>query len=180
MRERDKVVKRMRSNHSWQRPKLKIPRTTSEWVFDIIGYTAFIGSIIFLIVIWSSLPEQVPGHFNAAGEADRWGSKWELVILPFVSLFSLILLQAFELFPEMHNYPKRLNDSNAPQFYLVSRQLLNQVKNITLLMFAVLQIQSISIALEWGESLGKWFLPVVIISVFVPIIICMIRFRKIK
>ena len=35
---------------------------------------------------WSDLPEQVPMHFNLAGEANRWGSKGELFILPAISL----------------------------------------------------------------------------------------------
>lgn len=35
---------------------------------------------------WSNLPEQVPMHFNLAGEANRWGSKSELFILPAMSL----------------------------------------------------------------------------------------------
>lgn len=48
----------------WERPKLKIPKTKGgEWVWDIIGYLFYLDSIIFLLFVWSSLPEQVPGHF---------------------------------------------------------------------------------------------------------------------
>ena len=32
-------------------------------------------------------PEQIGGHWNAAGELDRLGSKWELVIWPLMVLF---------------------------------------------------------------------------------------------
>jgi len=32
-------------------------------------------------------PERVPAHWNLAGEVDRWGSKYELLILPVVQLF---------------------------------------------------------------------------------------------
>jgi len=31
-------------------------------------------------------PERVPAHWNAAGEVDRWGSKFEILILPLVQL----------------------------------------------------------------------------------------------
>ncbi len=31
-------------------------------------------------------PERVPAHWNAAGEVDRWGSKFEILILPAVQL----------------------------------------------------------------------------------------------
>ena len=35
-----------------------------------------LGTAVFLAVYWRSIPEEVPMHFNAAGEIDRWGSKW--------------------------------------------------------------------------------------------------------
>ncbi|AZV40910.1 hypothetical protein BAOM_0199 [Peribacillus asahii] len=34
-----------------------------------------------------TLPEEVLAHYNALGEVDRWGSKWELLILPGVGAF---------------------------------------------------------------------------------------------
>ena len=33
------------------------------------------------------LPDEVPVHFNLNNQVDRWGSKYELLILPFVILF---------------------------------------------------------------------------------------------
>ncbi len=108
--------------NSWGRPKIKIQRTTSEWIGDTIGYSFFLGSIIFLIIIWGRLPEEVPGHYNATGVVNRWGTKWELLILPGIGAFTLLLMQTLEKFPEVHNYPQRLNESNAKQFYLNSRK----------------------------------------------------------
>ncbi len=48
-----------------------------------------------LTLIWLQfLPDQVPLHYNFAGEIDRWGSKWEYLLLPgiahlFAACFSL-------------------------------------------------------------------------------------------
>ncbi len=34
-------------------------------------------------LVWLQfLPDRVPLHYNFAGEIDRWGSKWELLLLP--------------------------------------------------------------------------------------------------
>lgn len=166
--------------NSWGREKIEIPKTKGEWIWDIIGYMFFIGSIILLVFVWSSLPEQVPGHYNAAGEVDRWGSKIELFILPGVGLFTAILMQIFERFPEMHNYPARLNESNTEQFYLHSRKLLNRLKNICLILFSLILYESISIAMEWGNGFGKWFLPLALVGTFLPIVHGLIQQRKIK
>ncbi|MFZ7946986.1 MULTISPECIES: DUF1648 domain-containing protein [Bacillaceae] len=162
------------------RPKLKIPKSKSEWIWDFIGYLCFLGSIIVLLFVWKTLPEEVPGHYNAAGEVDRWGSKWELLILLFVGLFIAILMAVLEKFPEVHNYPKRFNESNAEQFYLHSRRLVNQLKNICLILFSLILIESISIALGWGARFGVWFLPLTLIGTGIPIVIGMLKLKRIN
>ncbi|MFK4330614.1 putative membrane protein [Bacillus sp. RC240] len=166
--------------NSWGRPRMKIQKTKSEWIWDIIGYSFFLGSIIFLITIWGGLPEEVPGHYNAKGAVDRWGSKWELFTLPGIGIFILLLMQTLEKFPEVNNYPQRFNESNAKQFYLNSRKMINQLKNVCLVIFALIQFETISIVLGWSGGLGKLFLPIIIIGTVIPIVIGIIRKRKIK
>ncbi|ASK64090.1 hypothetical protein CFK37_18985 [Virgibacillus phasianinus] len=166
--------------NSWERPKLKVPKTKSEWILDIMGYSIYLGSIIFLTIIWGMLPEEVPGHYNALGEVDRWGSKWELLILPGVGVFILLLMQTLERFPEVHNYPERFNKSNAKQFYLNSRKLLNRLKNICLVIFALILFESVSIALGWSDGFGVLFLPIAIIVLGIPIVIVVRGNKKIK
>lgn len=162
------------------RPKLTITKTKSEWFWDIVGYSCYIGSIILLIIIWSKLPQEVPVHYNALGEVDRWGSKLELLILPIIGAFLLLMMQALEKYPEIHNYPKRLTEENAEQFYLNSRKMMNQLKNICLIVFSFITFESISIALEWGNGFGVWSLPLLIIGAGIPIVIGIVRQSKIK
>lgn len=163
-----------------KRPKLNIPKTRSEWIGDIIGYTFYLGSLIFLIYIWPELPKEVPAHYNAAGEVDRWGSKWELLILPGVGLFILVLLQLFEKFPEWHNYPKKFTESNAKAFYLTSRKLMNQLKNLSLIVFALILYNSVAIALKWNEGFNVIIFPLFVVCFLLPVILSFIRFRRIS
>jgi uncharacterized membrane protein len=164
---------------SWKRPKINIPKTTSEKIWDLIGFSFYIGSIIFLFSVWRILPDQVPGHYNGLGEVDRWGSKWELIILPVISFFLFLMMQLFEKNPEWHNYPSRFNESNAKAFYLLSRKMLNIEKNICLLVLQSIHIESIMVALGWLKGLGVWFLPLAFLFVFLPIIVQIIKQRKI-
>lgn len=147
-----------------RRPKLNIPKTKSEWIWDIIGYTFYFGSLIFLIIVWDDLPSEVPAHYNAAGEVDRLGSKWELLILSGVGLLLLLMMQLFEKFPEWHNYSRKFNETNAEIFYLASRKLINQLKNISLIVFALILYSSVSIALEWSKGFGMLIFPLLVVS----------------
>ncbi|MFC4387791.1 DUF1648 domain-containing protein [Gracilibacillus marinus] len=166
--------------NTWNKPKLKLKKTRSEWLWDIVGYSVFIGAIIFLIYHWNALPAEVPAHYNAAGEVDRWGSKFELLLLPIIGVFLTLLMQWLERVPHIHNYPERLNHENAEAFYFISKKLVNQLKNICLILFSVILIESVSIALEKGNGLGIWFLPLAIGVPLIPIIIALIKQSKIK
>ena len=39
------------------------------------------GPMIFGLIMWKKLPEQMPIHFNADGNVDSWGGRWMNVIL---------------------------------------------------------------------------------------------------
>ena len=136
------------------RPKIDIPKTKLEWFFDIVGYIALASMVVFLLVNWSSLPHEVPAHFGATGEVDRWGSKMELLIIPGIAIFLHVFMTIIERVPETHNYPARFNESNARVFYTNSRQTINYLKNLIDVMFAYTVYNSISIALGSKSTLG--------------------------
>ena len=63
----------------------------------IIGIVSL--PFIFLAYIWNSLPEEVPVHWNASGEIDRYGSKTELLLIPF--LLPLLTYLIFLVVPKI-------------------------------------------------------------------------------
>ena len=162
------------------RPILKLPKTKFEKLWDYIGCGIFMLSILYIFIMWSEIPEEVPGHFNGAGEVDRWGTKIELFILPFIGVFLWILLSLLEKAPHMHNYPARLNENNVKAFYLNSRKTLNEIKNLCLIIFAVISFQMVRIAIGEIETIGWWLLPIVLIGTAIPIIKGIVATFKIK
>lgn len=51
----------------------------------------------YLAIIWDTLPQQVPMHWNAAGQIDRYGDKAESLLIPF--LLPLLTYLIFTLSP---------------------------------------------------------------------------------
>ena len=160
--------------------KIKIPKTKAEVIFNIIGYSAYIMAILFLIFKFFQLPDEIPAHFSYSGEVTRWGSKMEIIILPLIGTFTILLTEFFERNPQFHNYPSRLTEENAEQFYLNSRKLLNQMKNIMSLMFAYLIVEIILVSEGVSEDLGALPMTIFLIALFIPIIFGLIRQSKIK
>lgn len=53
---------------------MKKSATSRAWIISLIP-------IVFLTAIWQKLPGRIPLHYNLSGEADRYGSKTELIVL---------------------------------------------------------------------------------------------------
>lgn len=165
----------------FDRPKIKIETTKSEWIWNFIGYSFFITALVFLAITWSKIPDEIPIHFNEFGFVTRVGTKGAYFMMTVIAgVFLPMLMQILERFPEMYIYPKRFNDSNAREFYLVSRKMTYQFKNIVLLIFSYHIMNNISIALDWKSNLDAFFLPISVIAISVPVIIAIVKYHKIK
>ena len=51
---------------------------------------------VVLSVMWNSIPQLIPAHWSA-DSIDRWGQKWELLILPVICLAIGLLLSFFSV-----------------------------------------------------------------------------------
>ncbi len=163
-----------------ERPKIHIEKTILEKLANIIGMASIVAMILYIAFNWSALPDDVPIHFNAAGEVDRWDSKWSMLILPIISIALYIFMEVIEKRPHTHNYPARLTEQNAAQFYKESCQTLNLTKNITTLMLAYIAVRSVLVALEKVQGLGIATIGIFLFIIGFVIIRGMIRMSKIK
>ena len=162
------------------RPKLNLPKTKTEKIADFIGNTLLVIAFAYLAVNWSSLPAEIPVHFGFNGEVDRWGSKFELLILPSIAIFLWFIMVEVEKRPHTHNYPDRLNESNVERFYVNSRKITNYTKNICNVLFTYIICRTILIALGKAETLGIIPFSLIITALIVVIIWGLIKTVKIK
>lgn len=85
-------------------------------VLEAIGLLSLVGMILYIAVNWSNIPELIPGHYNSAGEIDRWGSKSEILVPPIVGIIMYIGLSVVTLFPSIWNVPCEITDRNRVQY----------------------------------------------------------------
>lgn len=66
----------------------------------IFLYVLMILPLVITLIALPSLPEQIPAHYNIYGQVDRWGSKYESLILPAISIvigiIIILLVRHFE------------------------------------------------------------------------------------
>ena len=61
---------------------------TRRVIANILTALPFIAALVAVCFA----PDKVPMHHNIAGEVDRWGSRWELLIYPFMPLFARLVM----------------------------------------------------------------------------------------
>ena len=58
-------------------------------------------------VLFTKFPESIPMHFNAAGEVDRYGDKYEVLLLAVLPIALMCLLEVLpKIDPKKENYKK--------------------------------------------------------------------------
>ncbi|GEM_PF-1264291 len=108
-------------------------------IMEIIGVMILLAILIATAYVYPTLPDRVPTHFNALGEADRWGGKGYLWFVPAMSVFLYLLITIAGFFPKTWNYPSKIDPSKLPLAEKKVRNLLMIVKLIITAMFGYIQ-----------------------------------------
>lgn len=122
--------------------------------------------LIFMTIyaIWSffGLPETIPTHFNARGEADGFGSKATIFATPGIALFTYLIFHFVgKMSPESYNYPITITEENKTFQFTLSRIFLKVMNLWTMILMAYITWAIVHSGLG-GESvfnpLGLWIL----------------------
>ncbi len=74
--------------------------TIFHLIQEIIGVICGVASVVIAIVMTFTIKEQIPVHFDFAGNVDRYGSIGAVLIMPLILLPTiLIMVAATHLFP---------------------------------------------------------------------------------
>jgi uncharacterized membrane protein len=153
------------------RPRRALVRTTTDKASEYISAGTL--SFIWAYTLWhfSSLPDTIPIHFNAAGEPDNIGGKRTILTLPVVATVIYVGLTVLNRYPHIFNYPVRITEANALKHYTAATRLLRYLKLAIMVIVGCLVYNSIQTALGTTDGLGPWFLPVVLALTFGPLVV---------
>ena len=149
-------------------PVLDLPKTATETWLDVASWIFVTLGFVLAFGYYPDLSEQIPTHFGPSGEADKFGSKNSIFIMP---VLSLVLVSGFVFlmrFPHKFNYLSKITPENAESEYRRMRILLRTVNVLTSLLFLVITWDTIRAANGEGKRLSVWFWLVFILTVTVP------------
>ena len=145
-------------------------------LLKILSLCTVIFSFAVLLLNWSQMPAQVPMHYNAAGEIDRFGSKWELLMVPIMEIVIYLLLQLSINHPNFWNIPFEVSEEKKPQVYACMALMLEKLRLICLCWFAYMTLCSIH-----GQNISIFSLMIFFPLLILILVIDMRRaYRKAK
>ncbi len=134
----------------------------------------FIFSMIILLVPfiytgihWSEFPDSVPLHFNASGEADGFGSKGFVWLLPIVNVIIWLFMLAAYKVPQLLNMPY-YNADNVTHRKIADR-LLGWFQILISLFITILSIQTSFAAL--GNETEIAIMPIIFFLILLIVLI---------
>lgn len=154
---------------------MKIPRSKFDMVIDILCYLCLFGTAIFLLVIWHSIPQEIPGHYNAAGEIDKMSNKNTVWIVYGSAWIMYIFMRIVEHFPQIWNTGVQVTEENRERVYRVLKNLLGTIKFLCVGAFTFM-----TIPIATCREMPAWFTPVLLLAMFGSIIWHIYKLLKIK
>lgn len=99
-------------------------------------------ALFFLLVAWVvgvwiqfDNRAEVPLHFNAQGEVDRWGDASTALLLPVIALALYGLLTWLQRHPRWCNYPVEITDANRERVYRQMSRIVGRIKTLVMCLF---------------------------------------------
>ncbi len=150
------------------------PTTRYQRVAGILAPVILLGSIATILILWHTLPEQIPSHYNAAGEIDGYSGRGTLLLLPIIGLVTDLVVALVGRFPRSWNTGTRVTVLNRARVYRLVRDLLADLRLAMALLFGFLSLCLASLP----EHFGGWlFVPILLLLQF-PILRYFLRVHK--
>lgn len=148
------------------RPKLDLPLSRTEVLLDRLVIVGLILLVLIPLFNYGDLPDEIPIHFNAQGEADGWGNKSTILVIPVLGvLLSLVLFFLLKR-PHLYNFPKEITPENVEVQYRNARLLLRVVNVFDTFLFLAIMWFIVEGARTGDSQLPMWLLPLVLFATF--------------
>ncbi len=98
---------------------MKEYRTRLHTALEIAAWLVLLATVLLAVYGVIALPETVATHYNAAGEADGYGSSAWLLVLPLIMILPLGIISLVVHFvsPQYWNTPFQVKEENAAAVY---------------------------------------------------------------
>jgi uncharacterized membrane protein len=162
------------------RPRMQIELTSVDKVLETVCLTILLVLWVGTVSFFSKLPDQIPSHFNASGQADDFSDSTHIFVLPVVATIIYIGMTIINNHPHICNYRATITAENAKQLYSSATRLIRVLKLAVVIIFSGMVFMTIKTTLANNDRLGDWFLPTAIALLTLPNIFYLLKSSNAK
>lgn len=153
-------------------------KTKLEKVLFTMSILGLIAMFIYVMLIWSELPETIPRHFNFKGEPDGFGGKGFILVLPFTALGIFILTTLLSQIPDAFNYPYNVTEEQKQRLYIHWRICLSWLQTQMIYFFLYGVWRTAQVAFGKADGLGIYALSLFLVVVLGTTIYFAVRGKR--
>ncbi len=162
------------------RPKLKPELSAADKIFEISGWAALAILWVLTSFIYSNLPEIIPIHFDASGQANDHENKLAIMFLPVIVTLVFIGLTVLNQYPHIFNYPTKITPENAIRQYRNATSMIRFLKFILSIVGCLIILMiSLTVAGKSG-GISVWLQPLILGLILIPLSFFIVKAIRIK
>lgn len=150
-------------------------KTAFSKIANLISLLSIVGIVLYVIITWKNIPDMIPGHYNIAGEIDKYSSKNSIWFLVAVQILLFTMMSVLERFPNIWNTGVQITEKNRERVYTILRNMLSYLKMMIMVYFSYMTLQSID-----GEKLNSISVSVFLLLIFGGMAMFLVKIFKNK
>ena len=150
------------------------PATRYQRIAGVVAPALLLGSIVYILVIWHTLPEEIPTHYNASGEIDGYGGPGSLLLMPIIGLVTDLTVAICGRFPKSWNTGVRVTVLNRVRVYRLLRDLMADLRLCCALSFAGFAVYQANLPEHFSGNVTG----IMLIVIFAPLVRYFIRLAR--
>lgn len=140
-------------------------------LIQIIGSLIVVASFVYIIIYYSQLPDEIPIHYGLDGKPDDFANKSSIWSIPILSLLMFIGLTYLSKIQIPYNFAAKSVVKNAAYLKIIKYRFIQALNAIIAFIFFFLTYKTVQIGLGNDTGLGNYFIYLVIIGMFAPIVV---------
>ena len=162
------------------RPKLKPELSTPDKILEISGWATLAFLWVFTLFIYSNLPEIIPIHFDASGQANVYENKLNIMFLPVIVTLVFIGLTVLNQYPHIFNYPTRITPENAIRQYRNATGMIRFLKFIIPIIGCLVILMITLTVADKSAGISVWLQPLILGLILIPMAYFTVKAFRIK
>jgi len=160
-------------------PKIDVELSAFDKKLITFGWVLIGLNFLIVLVAYLNLPDIIPIHFNLKGEADGYGDKSSIWLIPIISAVTYWGMTAIltKIKPWNYNYPIKVTEKNAETVYGMTKQMMVRLNLGFAILFMAVTLQ-ILLNSNGRESHTFWILaPFILFLTLYPIYVILKMFK---